>query len=109
MATATNAEMVCHLNVPGGGQIWVTGSRCCVGPMEPPHGTSIYDNADPGHPVKLAAVQMPHWWRCRKVRAVGDVMVVDHEQTGDGGPSGFAGGLPVYDVAERLNPVLAGK
>lgn len=109
MATAINAELVCHLDVPGGGQVWVDGERCYIAHMESPHGTSIWDVADPSEPVKLAEIGMQQGWHSHKVRAVGDVMVVNHEQSGEGGPKGFRGGLAVYDVSDPSKPVLTGK
>ena len=109
MAVAMNTELVSHLDIPGGGQVWVDGDRCYVAHIDAPHGTSIYDVSDPAAPVLLGQIPMPHGWHSHKVRAVGDLMVVNHEKWGDGGPEGFQGGLAIYDVSDPSKPVLTGK
>jgi hypothetical protein len=111
MPSAENASLVAHVDCAGGGQVWADRDRLYVGHMEPSAGTSIFDISDPRAPVLLRQTQMPDGWRSHKVRAVGDIMVVNHERVPhitlgpDGtlvanleglpgtGPSGFSGGL----------------
>jgi hypothetical protein len=108
MTATMRTELVAHLDLAGGGQVWVDGDRCYVGHMEAPYGTTILDVSDPAHPTVLAELPMPTGWHSHKVRAMGDVMAVNHEQVGDG-PEGFRGGLALYDVSDPTAPVLTGK
>jgi hypothetical protein len=76
-----NFTRLSRLNIPGGGQIRVSGHHAFVGHMDAPHGTTIIDVADPRNPVIVAQVMLDDLWsHSHKVRVVGDIMVVNHEQ-----------------------------
>ena len=88
-----NTTLISHVDCPGGGQVWVDGTTLYVAHMSAPHGTSIYDVADPRHPRLLARIDMPQGWHSHKVRVANGVMIVNHEQLGQDGdrPSSAAG------------------
>jgi len=65
-------ELVGHIDVAGGGQVWVEGNTLFVGHMKNPNGTSIFDVSDPKNPKPLAAVPMPEGWHSHKVRVAND-------------------------------------
>jgi hypothetical protein len=109
MPRAKNAELVAHIDCEGGGQVWADGDRLYVGHMKPPLGTSIYSIADPTSPRLLGTVQIPSGWHSHKIRAAGDIMVVNHERLGDRDVDGFRGGLAVYDVSDPTRPAMIGK
>ncbi len=48
-----NTKRVAHIDVPGGGQVWVDGNTLYVGHMRNPNGTSILDVTDPHAPKLL--------------------------------------------------------
>ncbi len=47
---AKNVKRIAHLDLAGGGQVFVKGNYAYVGHMDPPHGTSIIDVSDPRNP-----------------------------------------------------------
>ena len=104
MASSLNTERVAHIDCPGGGQVWVDGTTLYVGHMRHPSGTSIYDVADPKHPKLLSRIDIPDGWHSHKVRAANGVMIVNHEKLGQGGETGFGGGLGIYDVENPAEP-----
>lgn len=104
MASARGIEEVCHVDCPGGGQIRVEGTTAYVGHMAAPHGTSIWDVADPRRPRRLAAIDMPPNTHSHKVRAQDGVMLVNHERLGGPQPEGFKPGLGIWDVEDPANP-----
>jgi len=104
MASCLNTERVAHIDCPGGGQVWVDGTTLYVGHMRHPSGTSIYDVADPKHPKLLSRIDIPDGWHSHKVRAANGVMIVNHEKLGQGGETGFGGGLGIYDVENPAEP-----
>ena len=75
---ASNTKLVSHIDVPGGGQVWVEGDTLYVGHMHNPNGTSILDVSDPRNPKLLATVPMPEGWHSHKVRVANVVMIVNH-------------------------------
>lgn len=109
MPTAHNTTLLSHIDCPGGGQVWVEGTTLFVGHMRWPSGTSIYDVADPKHPHLLARIDLPEGWHSHKVRAVNDIMIVNHEKLGQNGPVDFGGGLGIYDVSRPSDPKLITK
>jgi hypothetical protein len=109
MPWGENAALVAHVDCAGGGQVWADGNRLYVGHMEPPVGTSIFDISDPARPVLLGQAEIPGGWHSHKVRAVGDLMVVNHERLPKTEPSAFSGGLAVYDVSDPTRPTQIGK
>jgi hypothetical protein len=83
MATdsAQNFTRLSRLNIPGGGQVRVDGTTCYVGHMDAPNGTTIIDVADPRNPKIIAQLMLDDLWsHTHKVRAMGDIMVVNYEQ-----------------------------
>jgi len=109
MPTSKNITVVSHIDCPGGGQVWIDGTKLFVAHMSPPAGTSIYDVADPKKPRLLSHVEMPPGWHSHKVRARDGVMIVNHEKQGDGGDKDFGGGLGIYDVFDPAKPRLITK
>ena len=109
MASGEHVRRIGHIDCPGGGQVWVEGTTLYVGHMRAPSGTSIYDVADPANPKLLARIELPEGWHSHKVRAHGDVMIVNHEVNGPGGPGDMKGGLTIYDVAKPSSPRLVTK
>src|SRR5437868_3804024 len=100
---ARNTKQVAHIDVPGGGQVWVEGTTLFVGHMKNPNGTSIIDVRDPKRPELLATVPMPEGWHSHKVRVANGVMIVNHERFGQGNAD-FGGGLGIYDVSTPSKP-----
>ena len=78
---AKNMRRVGHLDLPGGGQVYVQGDYAYVGHMKPPHGTSIIDISNPKKPKVVCTLpletQRSH---THKVRVVGDIMITNVEQ-----------------------------
>jgi hypothetical protein len=69
-----------HLDLPGGGQVYVERGYAYVGHMKPPYGTSIIDVRDPASPrVTAEIVLQDRRSHTHKVRAVGDLMVTNVE------------------------------
>ena len=54
MPLAKNMRSVGHLDLPGGGQVYVEGDYAFVGHMKPPHGTSVIDISNPKKPKVVA-------------------------------------------------------
>lgn len=104
MASAHGIAEVAHVDCPGGGQIRVEGTTAYVGHMAAPHGTSIWDVADPRRPRRLAAIDMPPNTHSHKVRAQDGVMLVNRERLGGPQPEGFRPGLGIWDVEDPANP-----
>src|SRR5262249_38413233 len=80
---ARNVRRLGHLDLAGGGQVTIHGSHAFVGHLpNPDHlGTSIIDIADPRQPRVVATITLDdHESHSHKVRAVGDIMIVNHER-----------------------------
>jgi hypothetical protein len=103
---AHNTTLVAHVDIAGGGQVWVDGTTLYVGHMSAPHGTTIVDVADPRSPRVLATLDIPAGYHSHKVRVANGTMVVNHERLGPGGDASFGGGLGIYDVSDPAHPVL---
>ena len=68
------------IDVPGGGQVTVSGNLAFVGHIAPPHGTSIIDVSDPKNPRLVSEITLPDMRsHTHKVRVVGDLMICNHE------------------------------
>lgn len=93
-----------HIDIPGGGQVVVQGRYAYVGHLEPPHGTSILDIADPQQPKVVAHLEVPKGTHSHKVRVHGDVMLVNYERYGGSFNDAFQGGLKIFDVGNRSAP-----
>jgi hypothetical protein len=109
MPIAHNTKLVSHIDCAGGGQVWVDGNRLYVAHMKAPSGTSIYDITDPKAPRLLSKLELPEGWHSHKVRARGDVMIVNHEENGQSVVNNFSGGnfrggLTIYNVADPTAP-----
>src|SRR5260221_11973785 len=100
---AHNAALVAHIDIAGGGQVWVEGNTLYVGHMRNPNGTSILDVSDPRNPKLLATVPMPEGWHSHKGRVANGVVIVNHERFGQDTPE-FAGGLGIYHVSNPSKP-----
>jgi hypothetical protein len=98
-----NTKHVAHIDVAGGGQVWVEGNTLCVGHMRNPNGTSLFDVSDPKKPRFLEHLSMPEGWHSHKVRAANGIMIVNHERFGQGSPE-FGGGLGIYDISNPSKP-----
>ena len=106
MSTGNRIARAGHIDIAGGGQVWVDGTTLYVGHMSAPHGTTIVDIADPSAPRVLATIAMPAGWHSHKVRVANGVMIVNHERlSADADPS-FRGGLGIYDVTDPAKPAL---
>lgn len=108
MASAFNTKHLGHIDVPGGGQVWVEGTTLFVGHMRNPSGTTIVDVSDPRSPRVLTRIEMPEGWHSHKVRVANDIMIVNHERFGTASPE-FGGGLGIYDVSNPSKPKLITK
>lgn len=78
---AHRVRRVGHLDIPGGGQVVVSGGHAFVGHMKPPHGTSIIDVSDPKNPRIASQLSLEtNASHTHKVRVVGDLMYINVEQ-----------------------------
>ncbi|HET7672839.1 MAG TPA: hypothetical protein VFK84_20680 [Burkholderiales bacterium] len=103
MSKAKNTRLVAHIDVPGGGQVWVEGNTLLVGHMRNPNGTTLIDVSDPKKPKPIDHIKMPEGWHSHKVRAANGIMIVNHERFGQGNPD-FGGGLGIYDISNPQKP-----
>ena len=89
-----------------GGQVTVTSRLneyyAFVGHMQG-MGTSILNVTNPKKPQLLSQIPVPKNAHSHKVRARGDVMLVNSEQFGGG--KQFDAGLRIYDISDPVNPV----
>ena len=82
-ALSRNVKRLGHLDLPGAGQVAVSGKFAYVGhiPNKRNLGTSIIDIADPANPRLMATVTLDDpTSHSHKVRVAGDIMVVNHER-----------------------------
>jgi hypothetical protein len=80
-ALAKNMKRVGHLDVAGGGQVYVEGGYAFIGHMKPPFGTSVIDVRDPKAPKVMAEIELgDQRSHTHKVRVVGDLMITNVEQ-----------------------------
>jgi len=82
-ALSCNVRRLGHLDLPGAGQVTVSGKFAYVGhiPNKQNLGTSIIDIADPANPRLVATVTLDDpTSHSHKVRVAGDIMVVNHER-----------------------------
>jgi hypothetical protein len=78
---AHRMKRVGHLDIPGGGQVAVSGDHAFIGHMKPPHGTSIVDVSDPANPRLAAGIETESGYsHTHKVRVAGDIMITNVEQ-----------------------------
>src|SRR5476649_1788334 len=82
-ALARNVKRLGHLDLPGAGQVTVSGKFAYVGhiPNKQNLGTSIIDIADPANPRLIAGVTLDDpTSHSHKVRVAGGLMVVNNER-----------------------------
>ena len=78
---ARNVGRIGHLDLPGCGQVVVSGDYAYVGHMDPPHGTSIIDVSDARNPRIVSTLMLEgDQSHTHKARVVGDIMVINVEQ-----------------------------
>jgi hypothetical protein len=80
---AHNVSRLGHLDLPGGGQVTVSGSHAYVGHIPNQHhlGTSIIDISDPRKPRVVATITLDdHESHSHKARVAGDLLIVNHER-----------------------------
>lgn len=69
-----------HLDLAGGGQVYVAGGYAYVGHMDAPDGTSIIDVRDPRNPKVVTELRLDtQRSHTHKVRVVGDLMITNVE------------------------------
>ena len=84
---ANQVRRIAHLDLPGAGQVYVSGDHCYVGhiPQKNGLGTTIVNVADPTDPKVVARIMLDDPdSHSHKVRVVGDLMIVNHEQNNRG-------------------------
>ncbi|MGN6570648.1 MAG: RNA polymerase subunit sigma-70 [Pseudolabrys sp.] len=82
-ALARRVRRLGHLDLPGAGQVTVSGHHAYVGhiPNKQNLGTSVVDIADPANPRLVATVTLDDpTSHSHKVRVAGDLMIVNHER-----------------------------
>jgi hypothetical protein len=80
---ARNLRRLGHLDLPGAGQVCVSGHHAYVGhiPNKQHLGTSIVDISDPSNPRVVAQITLDdRTSHSHKARVVGDIMIVNHER-----------------------------
>lgn len=124
-ALASNVRRIGHLDLAGAGQVTVQGRYAYVGhmPNRTNLGTTILDITDPANPRSVATITLADTAsHSHKVRAVGDLMIVNHERnpTSIGRRAeelprarreleGALGRLPTHaELAQKLNVPEAG-
>jgi hypothetical protein len=86
-AFADRVRRLAHLDLPGAGQVYVSGDHCYIGhiPRKDGLGTTIVNIADPANPKVVSRLMLDDAEsHSHKVRVVGDVMIVNHEQNNRG-------------------------
>ena len=86
-AVADRVQRIAQLDLPGAGQVFVSGTFCYIGhiPNRQGLGTTIVDIADPANPRVVTQIMLDDPdSHSHKVRVVGDVMIVNHEQNNKG-------------------------
>lgn len=100
-----NLRHLGHLDIPGGGQVYVKDRVAYIGHMDPPTGTSIVDVSDPGSPKVLAQFEVPPTTHCHKARVNEQhILVINHERCKAGGPGPFRPGIQLFDVSSPARP-----
>ena len=80
---ACNVRRVGHLDLPGAGQVCISGGHAYVGHIPSPSqlGTSIIDVSDPRNPRVVSTITLDDpQSHSHKARAVGDILIVNHER-----------------------------
>ena len=101
-----------YYDCAGGGQVVVENGIAYIAHMKSPHGTSVVDVRDPKNPKLLATLDMPPGTHSHKVRVGNGLMIVNHELNHvdtNPIPSGWQGGIGIYDVSTPAKPKLITK
>jgi hypothetical protein len=80
---ARNVRRLGHLDLPGAGQVCISGGHAYVGHIPSPSqlGTSIIDVSDPKNPRVVSTITLDDpGSHSHKARAVGDTLIVNHER-----------------------------
>ncbi len=80
---ARNVRRLGHLDLPGAGQVCISGGHAYVGHIPSPSqlGTSIIDVSDPKNPRVVSTITLDDpQSHSHKARAVGDILIVNHER-----------------------------
>ena len=80
---ARNVRRIGHLDLPGAGQVCVSGGHAYVGhiPNADQLGTSIVDISDPANPRVVSSITLDDpGSHSHKARTVGDILIVNHER-----------------------------
>src|SRR6185312_7323692 len=80
MGHGSGIREIAWLDCAGGGQVVLDGHHAYIGHMDPPHGTSVVDIADPANPRIVASIDIPFGLHSHKVRVANDIMVVNRER-----------------------------
>jgi hypothetical protein len=104
MGQGSGIREVAWIDIAGGGQVVLDGNHAYVGHMQPPHGTSVLDVADPANPRVVASIDIPPGLHSHKVRVANDIMVTNRERTRGDKPAGDFVGLRIFDVSRPGNP-----
>ena len=80
---ARNVRRLGHLDLPGAGQVCISGGHAYVGHIPSPSqlGTSIIDVSDPKNPRVVSTITLDDpQSHSHKARTVGDILIVNHER-----------------------------
>ena len=102
--TKIEFDHIAYLDIPGGGQVTVKDGLCFVGHIDPPHGTTIVDVADPCAPRVIARLEAPADTRTHKVRVSNGTMLINNEALSSKQPAEFFPGLRIFDITRPSNP-----
>lgn len=83
MPLSHNVTRVSYLDLPGAGQVYVSGNHCYIGHITNKErlGTSILDISDPRKPRLVSQVFLDDPdSHSHKARVIGDIMIVNHER-----------------------------
>lgn len=103
---AHNVKHIAYVDVPGGGQVFVSNGRAFVGHMAPPAGTTVVDVTDPAKPSVVGFLSVPQNRHSHKVRVHDNIMLVNSEAYR--APDFTDGGLRVFDIRDPSKPQQIG-
>ena len=104
MGHGSGIREVAWFDIAGGGQVVLDGNHAYIGHMDPPHGTSVLNVADPAHPRLVASIAIPPGLHSHKVRVANEVMVVNRERARGEKPADDFVGLRIFDVSSPASP-----
>ena len=104
MGHGSGIREVAWFDIAGGGQVVLDGNHAYIGHMDPPHGTSVLNVADPAHPRLVASIAIPPGLHSHKVRVANEVMVVNRERARGEKPADDFVGLRIFDVSRPASP-----